>query len=64
MIIDYIKHGKIQIEGEDPQEALKWMNLPQLDIQGQLDRVEFFIDGKNIMTWHFIYHLPSKDLPF
>ena len=51
MIIDYTIHGAIQLDGEDPQEAIKNLKIIELDLLGEENKIEFSVDGKKIGEW-------------
>jgi len=52
MLIDYTIHGTIQLEGDNPQEALRGLTPMELESCGQDNKVEFSIDGEDLgVTW-------------
>ena len=52
MIIDYTIHGTLQLQGEDPLEAVRNLTPLALENIGEKKAVEFFIDGNKLpITW-------------
>ncbi len=61
VIIKYVITGYIQLEGENPQEAVRELTPLALQNQGFLKETKFEIDGKCIATWAEYAPLPFGD---